>query len=361
MPTAIEIATMRRAARSLGVLNITRTAVPLLAAFDVRVVPTTQFKTLVIDGLPDVDPFVNLGEGFSAGQVSMSLRKFDCSYMGGLVKVQVDVANEWQAENVDLDYDYFTLQAAMRIKADLVKVQKQIVYGTASGSAKGFPGLKQMTPGLGKLDTNVLALTDTAEDTDFTKSVINCGGSTANTGSSAYGIVFGSLDCQLVFGSTEGQGAELINFGERVTQMIAPNTNEPDKLAKHELAQYSAHIGLSIAGFSETESSRVKTQHSVRRLANLTADSGCGMDDEKLEKLLLSFPEEKVPNILTMSHRSGDQWAKSRKATGGTVFVAGQGSGRLGTVNLQPARPTEYNGVPVIYTSAIKNNEAIEA
>jgi hypothetical protein len=362
MPTAIEIATMRGAPITLGVLRLVQTAVPLFSAFDVRAVKKTEFKTLVIDGLPDVDPFVNLGEGFLPGLVTMSLRKFSCSYLGGLVKVQVDVANEWQAENEDLDYDYFTLQASERIKADLVKVQKQMIYGTASGSAKGFPGLKQMTPGLGKVDSNVLAMTDTPQDTDFAKSVINAGGSTANTASSAYGIVFGPLNCQLVMGATSDQGNELFNFGERVEQMIAPDpTNAPLALAKHELAQYSGHIGLSIGGFSESDHAKVKTQHAVRRVSNLTNQTDCGMDDFVMEKLLNSFPEGQVPNIWTMSHRSGEQWAKSRKSTGSVTFVGNMGSGRDGTINRAPQQPNEYAGIPVVYTKAILNSEAIEA
>ena len=356
MPNAIEIATMRNAPMSLGVLRQIISAVPLFAAFDMRTTPRTRFKTLVIDGLPDVDPFVNLGDGFKSGKATMSLREFGCSYLGGSLKVQCDVAREWQAENQDLDFDYFTLHASTRIEADLLKIEKQIIYGTGAGSAKGFPGLKQMTPG--SLTTNVMAMTDTPDDNDFTKTVIDAGGSTANTASSAYSIRFGPLDCQLVMGGTTGNG-ELFQFGERRIQSMAPDADKPTELAEHEVAQYSGHIGLSLAGFSETESARVLSQYSVRRLMNLTAQTDKGMDDYKVEKLILSHPDNKAPSVIVMSHRSGDQWANSRKSTGGTVFVGGA-SGRDGTMIRQPKRPTDYEGVPVIYSRAIKNTDAIE-
>lgn len=357
MPNAIEIATMRNAPMSLGVLRQIISAVPLFGAFDMRTTPRTRFKSLVIDGLPDVDPFVNLGDGFKSGKATMSLREFGCSYLGGLVQVQRDVAREWQAENQDLDFDYFTLQASTRIESDLMKIEKQILYGTGSGSTKGFPGLKQMTPGT--LAANVMAMTDTPDDADFTKSVINAGGSTSNTASSAYSIRFGPLDCQLVMGGTSGN-EELFQFGERRIQMIAPDAEKPTELAEHEVGQYSGHIGLSVAGFSETETARVLSQYCLRRLMNLTAQTDKGMDDYKLEKLVLSHPDNKLPSVIVMSHRSGDQWANSRKSTGGTVFIGGMGGGRDGTVNRQPLRPTQYDGIPVIYSRAVKNNDAIE-
>ena len=355
MPTALEIAIQRNAPMSLGVLRQVISNVPLFAAFDMRTTERTRFKTLVIVGLPDVDPFVNLGDGFSRGKATLALREFACSYMGGNVVVQLDVAREWQAENQDLDFGYFELQASTRIEADLQKVEKQIIYGTAINS-KGFPGLKQMTPGT--LSANVMSMTDTPDDSDFTRTVINAGGSTSNTASSVYSIRFGTLDCQLVMGGTSGN-SELFQFGERRIQSMPPDAAKPNELAEHEIAQYSGHIGLSVAGFSGTEGTLVPGQYCVRRLANLTPQADCGVDDYKLEKLILSHPENSRPSLLTMSMRSGDQWAKSRSATGGVVFIGGM-SGRDGTINRAPMRPTEYEGVPVVYTRSIRNNDAIE-
>lgn len=357
MPTALEIAVQRNAPMTLGVLRQIISNVPLFNAFDMRTTPRTRFKTLVISGLPDVDPFVNLGDGFKSGRAVLTLREFSCAYMGGNVTVQTDVAREWQAENQDLDFDYFTLQASTRIEADLLKVEKQIIYGTAGGSAKGYPGLKQMSPGT--IATNVMSMTDTPDDSDFTKTVINAGGSAAGTASSVYSIRFGTLDCQLVMGGTSGN-QELFQFGERRLQHLPPDPDKPDELAEHELAQYSGHVGLSVAGFSGTEGATVPGQYSMRRLMNLTNDADKGVDDYKLEKLVLSHPENSRPSILAMSMRSGDQWAASRKSTGSVVFVGNMGSGRDGVINRQPQRPNEYEGIPIVYTRSIKNNDAIE-
>lgn len=356
MPTAVEIAIMRGAPMSLGVLRQVQAAVPLFSGFDMRTTAATHFRTLVISALPDVNPFRNLGDGFLSGKATLTLRKFDCSYMGGLVVAQSDVARVWNEENQEIDFDYFTLQASTRIQADLLKVEKQMVYGTAI-NPQGFPGLKQMTPG--NISANVLSLTETAEDTDYTKTVINAGGSTSNTGSSVYSVRFGQLDCQLVMGGTSA-GAELFEFGERRIQSIAPDASKPNELAEHEIAQYSGHIGLSVAGFSGTEGAQVPSQYALRRLTNLTAQTDCGLDDTKMQKLLDSHPATHRPSVFVMNGRSGDQWATSRRSTGSVTFVGNMGSGRDGVINRAPPRPTEFDGIPVIYTPAIKSTDIID-
>lgn len=356
MPTAQEIALDRDAPVSLGLLRNVITATPLFSAFDARTSPRTRFKTLCIDALPTAG-FVNLGDGFKFSKGRMSMREFGCSYIGALVMAQLDVAREWQNEHQGIGFDYFSMQAALRIEADLLHIEKQMVYGTAN-DALGFPGMKEITPGT---DADyVLSMTETPDDTDFTKTVINVGGSTSNTGSSAYAIMFGELGCQIILGGTSGTG-ELFQFGERRIQSLPPDANKPNELAEHEVAQMSGHIGLSVSGFSPAKAGdAVPTQYSLRRAMNITRDNDCGMDDYVAEKLVLSFPEGKSPNILAMSHRSGDLWAKARKSTGSVTFVGNMGSGRDGVINRQPQRPKEYEGVPVVYTKAIRNNEAIE-
>lgn len=356
MPTAFEIAAGRDAPATLGLLRQVQTAVPLFDAFDARTSPRTTFKTISIDGLPTAG-FVTLGAGFKFSKGRLGVRESRCSYIGALVMAQLDVAREWEAEHQGLGYSYFELQAALRLQADLLHVEKQIIYGT-SNDAKGFPGLKEITPGD---DTdNVLAMTDTPDDSDFTKTVINVGGSTSNTASSAYAVEFGDLACQLVIGGTTGSG-ELFQFGERRIQSLAPDSNAPTELAEHEVGQYSGHIGLSVSGFSPVKAGdAVPSQYCLRRAMNITGQTGYGFDDYVAEKLILSFPEGHSPNILILSHRSGDQWAKARKSTGSVTFVGNMGSGRDGVINTQPKRPAEYEGVPVIYSKAVRNTDAIE-
>ena len=357
MPNAIDIATGRDAPATLGMLTQVITATPLFNAFDMRTSPFTRFSTLALVGLP-AGGFVRFGAGFKMGTAALAMREFDCSYIGAMVKAQVDVANRWAAEHRNVGYDYFTLQASTRLQADLIRVEKQIIYGTAIDPL-GFPGLKQVTPGT--LASNVMSVTDTADDIDYTKTVINAGGNAAGAASSAYGIVFGELDVQLVMGNDSTGSGELFVFGERRITPMAPDSTKPDELADHETGQYAGHIGLAVAGFSPVAAGdTVPSQYSLRRLMNLTPDDGCGLDDYKMEKLLLSFPDGKVPAIFAMSSRSGDQWAKSRKPGATTIFVGGQGGGRAGTVNIQPERPRDYAGIPIVYTRAIRNNDAIE-
>lgn len=352
----IDIAMGRKAPISLGMLRQVITATPLLDRFDARTSPDTRFMALALVALSGNSGFVRFGAGYKGGEARFEPRYFDCAYIGAMVKAHCDLARRWEAEHPDSDMDYFTLQASLRLQEDLKLVEKQIIYGWGN-DALGFPGLKQTTPG--NLAGNVYALTETPDDTDFTKSVINAAGSASGAASSAYAIEFGELGCQLVMGGATG-GGELFTFGERKIQAIAPDSTKADELADHELGQYSGHIGLGIGGYAPvSEGETVPSQFCLRRLMNLTNDSGCGMDDWKMEKLEQSFPDGHRPSIYTMSHRSGDQWAKSRSATG-SVTIVGSSSGRDGQLNRAPARPTEYNGVPVVYTASIRNNDAIE-
>ena len=50
----------------------------------------------------------------------------------------------------------------------------------------------------------------------------------------------------------------------------------------------------------------------------------------------------------------------SRSASSVSVFLGGMTTAKDSQVNLQAPRPTNYEGIPVVYTSLIKNNDAIE-
>lgn len=355
MPTALEIAQGRNTPLTAGLFMAVQTKTPALAAFDARTTPDKKFQSLAVTGLP-TSAFVHHNEGFAPSRGTLAVREFDCSLIGGQIREALETAREWNRTHPNAGYTYFDLQTQLKMMADAKHIEKQMFYGTAN-DAKGFPGMKELTP---YASGNVLALTDSPDDSAFLKTVLNAGGSTAGTASSVYSVVYGEVDgCQLVLG--DDQGGELLKLGEIIQQALAPDSDQPTKLLMHNVAEMIGYIGLSVSGMNQTPNSVVPVQYALRRLANVTADSGKGVTDAKLEALVLSHGDGIVPSALFMSPRSGQQWANSRNPTAVTVFLPGGQSGVNGAVNLQASRPTNYNGIPVVYTSAILNTDAIEA
>lgn len=355
MPTALEIAQGRKIPLTQGLMMAVQTKYPAFSAFDVRTTSDTRFMSLVVVGLPSAG-FVNLNEGFTPAAGSLAVREFDCKLIGGQIAEELITANKWNAAHKDAGYTFFDLQTQLKMIADLRHIERCIFQGTAL-DAKGFPGLKELCPFIAG---NTLALTDAPEDTDYAKSVVNAAGTTADVASSVFSVVFGEMDVQLVIGND--QGGELLEMSEIIQQMIAPNSAEPTKTSLHNVAQVHGFIGLSIGGFTKlTPDQTVPTQFSARRLANVTPDNGKGVTDAKLQALVASHGDGLRPNRLFMSPRSGQQWAASRSATSVSVFLGGMSNAQAGSVSLQAPPPDNFEGIPVTYTAAIKNTDAIEA
>lgn len=353
MPTLAEIAQVRQVPLSAGIFRAVYTETPALMAFDARTTSRKKFKTLALTGLPTAGGFVDYNEGFTSGKASLKLREFDAKLTGGKVQVERITAQEWDQENENGKFTYFDLQLYARMKTELKNINSVLFYGTGV-DAKGFPGMKELTPYV-----NVLSLTDDPGADDYVKTVINAGGSSAGTASSVYSVVFGEMEAQLVLGND--QGGEMFTMSEIIEQHIAPDSDDPDATLVHDVTQIWGYFGLSVGGMNQTPNDEVPTQYSVRRLANLTEDSGKGVTDAKLEQLVLSHGDNKMPSMLFMNGRSGRQWADSRSATSVSVFLNGPGDAKNNQVNVRAPRPTNFDGIPVTYDSAIRSTDAIEA
>lgn len=353
MPTLAEIAQGRQVPLSSGIFMAVQTEAPALSAFDARTSEDTKFQTLALTALPTASGFKDYGEGFTHAGASLALREFDAKLAGGKVQAEQITANRWNRAHANAGYTYFDLQMFARMTAELKHIEKVMFYGTAQ-DAKAFPGLKELTP-----YTNVLSLTDDPGADDYTKTVINAGGSSAGTASSVYSVIFGEMNAQLVL-CNDG-GGEMFTMTEILRQHLAPDSNSPDATLEYEIAQIYGFFGLSVSGMNQTPNDIVPTQYSVRRLANLTEDSGKGVTDAKLEQLVLSHGDNKVPSMLFMNGRSGRQWADSRSASTATLFLGQSGDAMNNTGSLRAKRPDNFEGIPVTYTSAIRSNDAIEA
>lgn len=351
--TAAELAQVSGSQFLQGLFDFTRTSVPILNSFGARGITGTRFKSLAVGAYPTEPSFVRLNEGYTSSKGLFTLGEFAMSRMNAMVKVQESSCMLWDAENVTGAGDYFTLQAYMTFKAAMLHMEKQIIYGTTV-DAKGFPGMKQLTPAL---TANTLTYaTPTAPESDgYIRSFINAGGTTATTASSVYAVKFGPLDTQLLYGGPQGI-AGFLNMSpkERVLQSV---TDPVDSIVKDDwflVSSGEGYVGLSVAG--SNESTRAFPQQSLRRIGNLTNDSGKSLNEAKLDYLLESFPPGQMPDALYMSPRSLRQLRDSKPAQ--TVFV-NSGSNAMNGTYTQPL-PDNHRGVPIIVSERILNTDAIE-
>jgi hypothetical protein len=165
--------------------------------------------------------------------------------------------------------------------------------------------------------------------------VVDAGGTTGGTASSVYGINTDTQGVQLVFGA--GTTFEL---GEWRIENVGTASVYPAHVAN-----LTAWVGMQVG-----------SKYSVGRLKDATADSGAGVTDAKLAELLSKYPVGYRPNYWLMNRRSAFQLQVSRSAS--TVQNGVKTSS--GSEIFAPL-PTESNGIPIVITDSILNDEALTA
>lgn len=359
MPTAVELAQVHGTAFASQLLMGVVAELPVINTFDARQIEGDRILSLGIVSLP-TGQFINLGEGYTNMTTATALGEYNASRIGGSVKVEESTAEKWNAANrssigAGISMDYESIQIMGALRGQLRYVQKQIFYGTTN-DAKGFPGLKALTPFVAG---NTLATTDTAQDSGWEKSVVNAAGTTSSTASSIYAVRFGEMDAQMCIGGPGGL-ANFLNFPtpERVWIEGADPVDGNTKGAWYRVTNSNGYVGLSVMGSNEANASRKFPQFSVRRLANVTADSGKTCSDSLLAALVNSAPDEKRPSIIYMSYRSRTQLQSSRSAAS-TVYFGGV-LPKNSAYNYAPI-PEFFEDIPIVATDAILNTDAIES
>jgi|SRR3990170_1736284 len=160
---------------------------------------------------------------------------------------------------------------------------------------------------------------------DATNMVVDAGGTTATTGSSAWLVAFGPQRVQWVYGA-----------------------NGSFELSDVDLRDQSDGTNNFTAYFQELfcyPGLQVSSQRFVVRIKKLTADSGKGLTDALVASALSKFPVGVRPDVLFCSKRSLYQLQTSRTATNATGTPA--------------PIPVESHGVPVAPTEALSDVEAL--
>lgn len=300
MPTLLDIAKRNGSDAVVGLIDETSKAHPEITIGFARTIKGLNYKTLVRTGLPTVS-FRNANEGVSASKGTTENRlvetfifnpRWECD------KAVADVAEDG-AEAFIAD------EAAATLEASWQYLCSQFYYGT-SNDAKGFPGL--------------LAAYDS------TNMVVDAGGTTATTGSSVWAVKFGRKEVSWVY----GEGGQLA-LSPVTEQRVLDSSSKPYTAYCQEML---ARPGLQVG------SKRV-----IGRIKKLTEDSGKGLTDALIAKLLSKFEAGVVPDLLLMSRRSLRQLRDSRTATNPTGAPA--------------PFPSEAFNIPIQVTDAIVDTEAL--
>jgi hypothetical protein len=316
--TLLDIQKLNGNDESIGLIKESIAFAPEIGIIPMDTIRGTTYKTGIRTGLPTCG-FRTANDGFDPSKSTFKDAIIQAYIFGGNVEADKAVADAyergaeaWQVEQA-LDF----AEAAMR------ELGRQVFYGVANDE-KGFPGLKAAT----------IFGTETSDGRPLT---IDAGGTTASTASSVYAIKTGRQDVRLIGGLN--RAFELSDW--RVESVTKDNGT---KMTAY-VADMLAWIGMQIGH-----------ENCVRRIANLTEDSGKGLTDQRLSKLVSSFPIGHRQGLtIFASSRSVDQLEASR-----TVVINNNGTVRSNVEKLVD-RPTSFRGIPIIETDSILDTDAIES
>jgi hypothetical protein len=197
------------------------------------------------------------------------------------------------------------MMAAFKTLASCFYYGNEDTQGQTKADVKGFPGLLQ------------------SYSTDYE---LNAGGTTADTGTSIWGVKFGVDLCRWVYGEN-GQ----LDLSDVDLRDVFDANNKPYTAYVQELLAYP---GLQVANL-----------RAVMRIKNITADAGATVDDDMIADLLEKAEVGWWPDVFFMARRSIGQLRKSRTATSGSGAPA--------------PFPTEVHGVPIAVTDSIRITESV--
>ena len=274
---------------------------PELRIIPAEVIAGAEMKLTVRTDLPTVG-FRNLNEGMARSKSQYETRVFSCADISGQIAIDLGVYRR--------ALDPLRLQQAEAsgfMEAAFRHVAKQFWYGTTNDT-KGFPGIiAQM-------------LADAEHEVDAT-------GSTAK--SSVYFVRIARETCQFLFGN----GTTIDLQPEWKEETVNDAKGNPFQALTNWL---NGAVGARLAN-----------KNSVVRIKNIGTATGKTLTDalmyQAYEKFTTALGAE--PTHIFLTPRSREQLRASRTAT---------------TTTGQPAPlPTDWNGIPLIASSAISNAETI--
>lgn len=270
---------------------------------DARTISGTSYKTLIRVGLPTVG-FRNGNEGSQGLKSRYENKLVETFIMNPRWDVDKAIADKsedgWQVLMAD--------EAGGVLEAAFQQLGKQFYYGrntTYGGHAKGFQGLIDVV------------------DASY---VVDAGGSTAGTGSSVWAVKFGPKAVRWVYGANG-----MMDPTEVDQRDVRDADGNPYTAYFQEMFLYP---GLQVG-----------SARFIARIRKLTEDSGARLTDARMAALLEKFPVGVRPDAFFMTKRSRRQLRDSRTATNDTGKEA--------------PLPSDYEGIPIVVTESLSNEEAL--
>jgi hypothetical protein len=270
MPTLLDIAKANGSDAVVGLIDEASRAHPEITLGFARPIKGLNYKTLVRTAVPTGGGFRNANDGNDAVKGTYENRLVECYIYNPRWVCDKAVADRYE----DGAPAYIAMEAGAIMEGSLQDLCRQFYYGTHAtlGNAKGYPGLIQAY--------------------DATNMVVDAGGTTDDTASSAWLVRFGPKDVSWVWG------------GNGQLQMADPR--EGDQLGANG-KPYTAYIQelLAYPGL------QVGSLFSACRIKKLTADAGKGMTQHLISAALAKFPVGYAPTHLFLNRRSIEQLRSS--------------------------------------------------
>jgi len=309
--TLLDIAKLNGSDQTVGLIEENLSFSPELERFPAYTISGTTYKIVLRTSYPGVG-FRNANEGVTGGFNEFEIRLAQCFLIDGQIRTDKAVADAYERGAAA----YQAMDASGVTKQAFLEIGSQVYYGTTV-DAKGFPGLLEIHTAL----NNGI--------------VVDAGGTSAGTGSSVWGIKFGTDGVQMVFGRNT-----TLELGEWMTQQVT------DAAGKY----YTAYTN----GLTGWVGMQVGSKYSIGRLKDATEDSGKGVTDARLGELLSKYPVGYRPDVWMMNRRGAFQIQTSRSSTvNGTAAKSATGN------EVWAPLPTESNGIPIVITDSIVNTETL--
>ena len=306
LPTIADlVAKARNADRVVGILEEAIQDFPELRYIPARGVEKDVYTYVKRTGLPTGGGFRNVNDGVTPGSSTYTEVTVTLKLLSELVVVDKAVA----LAHVDGPEAYMMAEATGAMSAFLHKLLSQFYYGT-SNDANGFTGLGNV------VDSSM---------------VVNAGGTAANTGSSVWALALNDPRGVCIAFKSD-RNINPVEFPDPVEQLVPGATAGTYFPAL--VSELTAWVGLQPGH-----------KYQIGKIKNITEDSGHTLNDDLMADLYNKFPEGSKPTVFIMTRRSRAQLQKSRTA--------------YNPLGMPAAIPTEWEGIPIVVSEVLRNNEAI--
>lgn len=310
MPTILDLAKQRGNDVTVGLIEESILVNPEIRVFPARGIVSTSYKTLVRTGYPTAS-FRNANEGSTRSRSSFENRLVECFIIDSQIAADKALADVWEPGGAAA---YQMIEGSGVLEGTHRRVAKSIYYGNSAasvaaglGDSKGFPGFVDAYDNVGH--------------------VVDAAGSTAKT--SVWAVKLGIKDVHIV----EGGNTSISLLPDWRIETVYDASNNPFTAYANSLMGW---LGLQVGSVN-----------SLVRIQNIGTDTGKGMTDALGQAAIELFPSGVTFDFFIMNRRSRRQLTQSRQPLA---------TGALPTNVIVPLA-TEIEGVPILVTDALSNNE----